>query len=69
MNATLAPAPGICRTPLFDRNAGARSDAYAVNAESTVPANLRRRHAHYRITNGFPIGSLDMFIQIVLGRV
>ena len=23
----------------------------------------------YRITNGFPIGSLDRFIQIVLGRV
>ena len=25
--------------------------------------------ACYRITNGFPIGSLDMFIQMVLGRV
>ena len=27
------------------------------------------RTAPYRITNGFAIGSLDRFIQIVLGRV
>ena len=25
--------------------------------------------ARYLITNGFPIGSLDRFIQMVLGRV
>ena len=53
-------------------------EASAVNTESSLPANLRHRlapnretarTAPYRITNGFPIGSLDMFIQIVLGRV
>ena len=53
-------------------------DANAVNTESSLPAILRHRlapnrdsagTARYRITNGFPIGSLDMFIQMVLGRV
>ena len=28
-----------------------------------------RPATRYRITNGFPIGSLDRFIQMVLGRV
>ena len=53
-------------------------EASAVNTESSLPANIRHRHApnrdsagtaRYRITNGFPTGSLDMFIQMVLGRV
>ena len=42
-----------------------------VAAETTVTraGHESLKFPRYRITNGFAIGSLDMFIQMVLGRV
>ena len=37
---------------------------------SPLPLSVKERAtASYRITNGFAIGSLDRFIQMVFGRV
>ena len=61
------------------RRSGATAPAYPAPCvaacwssawSGTKPRRLREpATAGYRITNGFAIGSLDRFIQIVFGRV
>ena len=69
------PAPGCTRTSprrhVCATAIGTETRELAAGMQGGSAATLPPSVAgsRYRITNGFPIGSLDRFIQIVFGRV
>ena len=48
---------------------GAEAGELVARMSGPKRCSARAPTARYRITNGFAIGALDRFIQIVLGRV